>query len=634
MAWPSIVLPALGKLRDWYTQLNTYFATCKTLWDSHIAGTADRHTASSIINDSSEVGNTISDALNNSKSKTDTHIAGTANKHAAQDILHDGPAGGSNVQIAINNLKADIGNLTTMPGTEHDPLVTEALVDEEGTDFGADGLATYLDGRLSKWEQKSITHWGDNTKHRLTVNNFGAKGDGVTDDTAAFNLAFSTLDTMGGGEMYIINNGNPYIISGKINLYSNIYIVGIGNPIVKLKDHCDPVPDYLFATEYDGTEYQNISITGVTIDGNRDNNIVYGPKDGDGHETIVVYIPYAAIALSRVTDFKIDKNTIINMWGMGIDIQKCCHGNVTNNILKDYRITGIHVTSDETGGSDHVNVCNNHVSGGIIGIHAIFGVHYINIENNTVSNNTEANAYPSFAYQGTYPNMWPTTGDYVQISPALTVNQGDGSGIELTGENVGGDNNTHINISGNIAHMNKVGIRLEEATENITIGNNDCCYNELYGISLGGSIKCTVAGNNCCFNEGNGINLQHGTNRICAYNSVSGNTCTDNGDMGICLVGSQDNTISGNTIFGNNTKGGGSGGGLALYVASEVGCVGNSITGNSIIKGEHDVIGILASGELNTRNVVVGNVIRGFGISNQLYITQTLNTVANNSMDT
>jgi hypothetical protein len=49
------------------------------------------------------------------------------------------------------SLETIINNLS-FTGSSHDPLVTAALVDARGENFGPDGAASYLNGRLSKWE--------------------------------------------------------------------------------------------------------------------------------------------------------------------------------------------------------------------------------------------------------------------------------------------------------------------------------------------------------------------------------------------------------------------------------------------------------------------------------------------------
>ena len=129
---------------------------------NHVAGSADKHLTSHIINDSSEVGTTTADAINTNMAKVATHVAGTADKHAAENITYTGIAGGTEVETAINSLKSDIDNVAA-GGTDHDALVTAALVDAEGVDFGVAGLGTYLDGRLTKWEQDAIAYKAETT---------------------------------------------------------------------------------------------------------------------------------------------------------------------------------------------------------------------------------------------------------------------------------------------------------------------------------------------------------------------------------------------------------------------------------------------------------------------------------------
>lgn len=122
MSLPTFILAVTGKLKNDYLRLNAHFATIKTLWDGHVAGTAD--------------------------------------KHAAEHITYTGLASGAEVKTALNSLKSDINNVAA-GGAEHDALVTAALVDSEGTDFGAGGLETYLDGRLDKWEIQTSAQLAD-----------------------------------------------------------------------------------------------------------------------------------------------------------------------------------------------------------------------------------------------------------------------------------------------------------------------------------------------------------------------------------------------------------------------------------------------------------------------------------------
>jgi hypothetical protein len=58
-----------------------------------------------------------------------------------------------------------------------------------------------------------------------TVTAYGAKGDGATDDTAAFNAAVAALGT-GGGTVYVKTPPSSYRLSGTITLPRNVSIIG------------------------------------------------------------------------------------------------------------------------------------------------------------------------------------------------------------------------------------------------------------------------------------------------------------------------------------------------------------------------------------------------------------------------
>ena len=118
---------------------------------AHIAGTADKHLTSHVINDSEEAGTTTADAINTNKAKVATHIAGTADKHAAQDITYTGDfTGKTDVKAAIDQAKSEI-----------DTIVISASIDPEVA-FARDSAVKSkvfgsLDARLEESEQDRVT---------------------------------------------------------------------------------------------------------------------------------------------------------------------------------------------------------------------------------------------------------------------------------------------------------------------------------------------------------------------------------------------------------------------------------------------------------------------------------------------
>ena len=121
------------------------------------------------------------------------HVAGTADKHAAQDITYSGSfTGKADVKAAIDQAKTEIDLIVVSASI--DPEVAFARISA----VKAETFAT-LDARLEESEQDLVTYQAENATN---VKHFGAKGDGVTDDTISIQNAID----------YSILNKKPLVI--------------------------------------------------------------------------------------------------------------------------------------------------------------------------------------------------------------------------------------------------------------------------------------------------------------------------------------------------------------------------------------------------------------------------------------
>jgi parallel beta-helix repeat protein len=92
----------------------------------------------------------------------------------------------------------------------------------------------------------------------VSVTDFGATGNGTTDDTAAIQAAIDAVNTAGGGTVFF-PKGN-YKTDSQITLVSNLTILAETGAIIKPSD---TVPAYACY----GTGLDNISVEGLTIEG-------------------------------------------------------------------------------------------------------------------------------------------------------------------------------------------------------------------------------------------------------------------------------------------------------------------------------------------------------------------------------
>lgn len=77
----------------------------------------------------------------------------------------------------------------------------------------------------------------DKLRESASVKDFGAVGDGVTDDTAAIQAASDYVNSLGGGTLYFPQG--DYIITAPITVYSNMRVIGAGGAATKITKTTD-----------------------------------------------------------------------------------------------------------------------------------------------------------------------------------------------------------------------------------------------------------------------------------------------------------------------------------------------------------------------------------------------------------
>lgn len=351
----------------------------------------------------------------------------------------------------------------------------------------------------------------------VSVKDFGAVGDGVTDDTAAIQAALNS-----GAET--INVPDGIYISQALTVPTGVTLQGLGKPTLKLKNGT-----FLAGGNFiSGASVSGINLRNLTVDANRQNQTgsVFG-----------IYFNAAAHTEIRAC-------TITNAT-YGICVNNATNVIVTDNLVKNGIFTGILFTLGSTSDESYAiivsnNVVQNVVSDGtascdgkgivIYGKTGPLAVNYKNITNVVVANNIcHTNGVSGITLIAV--NDFVVTGNNCYSNKQ---NTNIGNGICISEACVNGS------VSNNICYDNyDAGILLDVVSQDgrrfdfgrLTVSGNSCYDNQIAGVKVNSMPYSTLSGNVCSANIW-GIFISLG-----AYYNITGNILTDNTQNGIRLAG-------------------------------------------------------------------------------------------------
>lgn len=425
----------------------------------------------------------------------------------------------------------------TERSTNADTALQQAISDEEQARINADNnIIARIDNIFTEY------HFFEE---------FGAVGDGVTDDTTAFinamNSQYNTFKLLA-NKTYLISRTIPIVKSTHISAEEKAKILVANNSYPNMAGGL-----------FESVGVNDIEMDNFEIDGNWTNNMDFGNPDSQGN--LPKHYAGRVIALLNFTsgsDIKIHNMYIHNSWTAGIWLSDCPYAHVFDNTFKNIRVVSVAIRNNEeqTTLSAGKAVVNNNtiVSNGVLGIECLFGTAGVSISNNNISNCGDPYKFPSFAFYGTYPNVYPKDNRFNTPSSANYVNpalEGDGACVECTGAYTSFTSppNIGISVSGNVCDNAMCGIRMEEMSELSTISGNVVtnCREGLFIFSAN-NVTCSSNGIKKCTN---GININYYQDP--SYNIViDGNIIEDNAEVGIA-INAHGAVISNNVIADNLT---------------------------------------------------------------------------------
>jgi parallel beta-helix repeat protein len=369
------------------------------------------------------------------------------------------------------------------------------------------------------------------------VKQYGAKGNGVTDDTAAIQAAISAANTAGGGWVYF--PVGIFIISASLVLHDDVHLIG---PSANFKETTKGATIQTAAAgtlagssapmvNVNNTKYAGVHRLSFVVAGGNNTNTTYGISDFSD--------------TTHQATFLTVEDCSFNFFGGEVI---ALYGNVNyimRNRADNCGARFIHLKTSGGGpgaGSDNFVAFNDGgspaTSAGVCS--AGEGIYLDQVSNNTIIGN----------------HMYGMLSG-ISISASSAYNRIENNRCEKNVDDGITDAGQGDMLVGNHCFNNgwtasKCGINLNGSTETLVSSNylnNNASLpggtNQLYGVLLNGASRCQIVDNHV-YNVGNyGIELRAAS----GTNLISNNYVSSTGQHAIHLTGSTNNTVQNNFIW-------------------------------------------------------------------------------------
>lgn len=234
----------------------------------------------------------------------------------------------STVRSEINLFESNIeATLKLFENATNGQIAEQVERIEQAEAYMKANLNTTLENLLADMEASGELVGVIDSDVLISVKRFGAKGDGLTDDTTAIINALASLP--GGGTVYF--PGGVYLVSGDITVPSNITITGDTNSIVRRAATSEGTYNIFKVVGSDNVHFKQLR-----IEGERDAHTGVSGEWGMG------------ISLTGASNCTVDNVTVVDCWGDGIYIgtngaDACNNVHIFDSRIHNNRRNGISV---------------------------------------------------------------------------------------------------------------------------------------------------------------------------------------------------------------------------------------------------------------------------------------------------
>ena len=422
-------------------------------------------------------------------------------------------AGANNLMVFVDGVnqyegssyvETDNNTVTFTQGLHEGALVKFSTVQTQTSSVANAGAVTFLQAGTGAVPTNVQTK----LRETVSVKDFGAQGDGVTDDTAAIQAAIDAANTAGGGTVTV--PAGVYMIDASVyvNMKDNVSLVIETGAELKAITNALAVYSVIRATNVDNWSV----VGGGKVTGER---TTHTGVTGEGGECITVF---------GCNNFVIDGLTIQDGWGDGIYIG----GNVTVNQSRSFTIQNCYLNNNR----------RNNIS--------VTAGRDFTITNNRITNANGTAPEAGIDLEPNPSDAWDVE-DCVVSNNIVWANAGPG----ITCSAIYHGNTT---IADNVAHGNGGdGIASSNSQAPVVIANNLSYENTGYGIYLSGApsfdqFNSSIIGNTVHNNKESGVFIRSNI-QVC---NVTNNTVFENDKHGIVLDRATGGTMYAISVLSNN----------------------------------------------------------------------------------